>query len=131
MFFSEGSTPVIEAPSRDIGSVKSPPPQPMSRKRRPLKGSRSRGSRASLAVTCSLMNCSRTGLNTCSTPNLPLGFHHSAAMAENLATSDGSREGTAAVILKSNLMLWPLLHKDGLSSMSTPRRTRGFKFLQS
>ena len=33
------------------------------------------------------MKASRTGLNLCSGANLPAGSHHSAAMAENLATS--------------------------------------------
>ena len=36
------------------------------------------------------MKARRQGLNTCSGANLPLGSHHSAAMAENRATSAGS-----------------------------------------
>ena len=36
---------------------------------------------------------SRTGLNLCRGANLPAGSHHSAAIAENLATSEGSMEG--------------------------------------
>jgi hypothetical protein len=44
------------------------------------------------------MKASRQGLKTCSGANLPLGSHHSAAMAENRATSAGSmdQEGVSA-----------------------------------
>jgi hypothetical protein len=46
------------------------------------------------------MKPSRTGLNLCSTPILPRGFHHSAASAEKRATSPGSTvEPLAGVVL--------------------------------
>src|SRR5918994_1838804 len=39
----------------------------------------------------------RTGLNLCSTANLPCGSHHSAARRENFSTSRGSTEGAPSV----------------------------------
>src|SRR5918995_673574 len=39
----------------------------------------------------------RTGLNLCSTANLPCGSHHSAARRENFSTSRGSTEGALSV----------------------------------
>ena len=43
------------------------------------------------------MKASRTGLNLCRGANLPVGSHHSAAMAENLATSTGSMDAESAI----------------------------------
>lgn len=47
------------------------------------------------------MKARRTGLNLCSGANLPLGSHHSAAMAEKRATSSGSMEERAAAVMAS------------------------------
>ena len=51
-----------------------------------------RASRPKWAAASARMKPSRTGLNLCRGANLPVGSHHSAAMAENLATSAGSME---------------------------------------
>lgn len=90
MLFSEASTAVTVKPSRAIGSLSRPPPQPTSSSLSPSNGVRVLPSRSNRARACSRMKPSRQGLNTCSGANLPRGSHHSAAMAENRATSAGS-----------------------------------------
>src|SRR4051812_36764450 len=94
MFFSEASAPVTAKPSRAMGSDSSPPPQPMSSSESPSKGRKDRPSRPKWAATSVRIKDRRTGLNLCRGENFPAGSHHSAAMAENLATSLGSNEGS-------------------------------------
>src|SRR6266508_2015027 len=77
----------MAAPRRANGSLKMPAPQPMSRMRKPDRQSSCLPSRANRRPAASLMKPSRTGLNLCSTPILPRGFHHSAASAEKRSTS--------------------------------------------
>ena len=97
MFFSEASIAVTEKPSRAIGSLSSPPPQPMSSRERPSNGAFADPSRSNRFRACSRMKARRQGLNTGSGANLPFGSHHSAAIAETRATSAGSmlQEGAA------------------------------------
>ena len=61
-------------------------------------------------------------MKTCRTANLPLGFHHSAAIFENFSTSAGSRLGAVAGASSGSGIRRPILHRAGPSSMSTPRR---------
>src|SRR6266851_2125514 len=67
-----------------------PPPQPMSRRRKPESASSRLASRPNRRQAAALMKPSRTGLNRCSTAIRPRGSHHSAASAEKRSTSAAS-----------------------------------------
>jgi hypothetical protein len=118
MLRSEASTPVTEKPSRAIGSASRPPPQPMSRRRKPVNGRRSDGSRPNRCSACSRMKPSRTGLNLCSGANFPFGSHHSAAMRENFSTWAGSTE--EVIVIAPLIPVIP----DGLKGDPGPRAIR-------
>src|SRR5690349_17806300 len=122
MFLAEGSTPVTAKPRRAIGSLSSPPPQPMSRSANPPNGFRLLGSRPKCPATVSRMNVSRTGLNLCSGANLPVGSHHSSASAENLATSASST--VESLISEFALSLARLANSDPHIECSRPRPHR-------
>ena len=79
----------LSAPRRAIGSETSPPPQPISSRRKPSKAVffRLRAAKSKWRSAMSRMKRSRTGLNLWSGLNLPFGSHHSSAMAVNFATS--------------------------------------------
>src|SRR5260221_7481830 len=97
MHAGDGSMPVTAKPRRAKGSDSSPPPQPMSSKERPENGEMALGARVKCDIDVWRIKPRRTGLNLCSGANLPAGFHHSAASAVNLATSEGSSEAAWAV----------------------------------
>src|SRR5262245_58266057 len=83
----EGSTPVTSAPSRRIGSVSRPPPQPISHRLRPASGVSSDATRPKCRAAVSRRNPMRVGFSWCSGLKSPCGSHQASAMALNLATS--------------------------------------------
>src|SRR6266536_1191731 len=90
MLLADGSAPTTEAPSRARGSDNRPPPQPISRMRKPARQSSRPASRPNCRQAGSRMKRSRIGLIRCSMRILPRGSQNSAASAENRATSAGS-----------------------------------------
>src|SRR5215470_4652760 len=85
-----GSAPTTAAPSRAIGSLRMPPPQPISRNRNPARLSSRLGSRPNRRQAASLMKPIRTGLSLCSMPIWPAGSHQVSASAAKRATSAAS-----------------------------------------
>jgi hypothetical protein len=69
-----------------MGSESNPPPHPMSKMLKPLKGSFSFLILNSDKIV-SLMYFILIGLNLCNGLNFPLGSHHSSAIFENFSIS--------------------------------------------
>src|SRR5271167_573310 len=90
MLGSAASMAVTANPRRAMGSATSPPPQPISSRRRPSKGVRFRESRPKWAASPSRRNCSRAGLSLWSGAIDPSGSHHVSASAEKRSISSRS-----------------------------------------
>src|ERR1700730_5620062 len=105
MLGTAGSAPMPCAPRRASGSLRMPPPQPISRMRRPLRLSSRLGSRSNRRQAASLMNPSPTGVNLCTMPILPPGSHQSAARAAKRATSAGSTVGLSVAVVAATVIL--------------------------
>ena len=86
MFLSEASIPVTVAPNLERGSLKRPPPHPISNILISFKGNFS-DLFPNFFVIVSFIYLSLTGLKLCNGLNFPLGSHHSSANFENLSIS--------------------------------------------
>src|SRR5690606_28643832 len=98
-------------------SASSPPPQPMSRRRRPSNGAIALASRPNLANARPRLKARRTGLNMGRGANLAEGPHHSAAMREKRSTSWGStvlNDGAVMRLVLIRLEAGVALHPQGL-----------------